>query len=345
MNVYICHTLYHLYLSLMRAAIDHQYYEKKSIIILADSIENAEGYMETLKSKKFIENALFVNDKHITNRIRNNYLKILFYRKYILNEYQLYLTKIDFKDSYTQYKINLFIDTSDLSKYFMMKYKSVTLLEDGIGIYRTYRKNYKYFLKIFLGLPKEWGRSKYIKKIEVARPEKLSDDLKHKASKANIESMVSLINNDTLSEINDIFLKNVLMSTEKINNEKKIIILTQPFSEDHIITEDEKVKLYESIIKKFSIGEEYILIIKPHPREKTDYSKIFDNVIILEKNFPVELMNNVLTFSEDDLCITINSSALNNLNCKHKKMLGLDFDTNLHMKYCKLFNLEEGVRF
>lgn len=66
---------------------------------------------------------------------------------------------------------------------------------------------------------------------------------------------------------------------------KKVMIVTQPFSEDGYITESEKIDIYKSLLnhyeKNYDISE---ICIKPHPRELTDYSKHFACTVV---NSPV----------------------------------------------------------
>ncbi|EOV0645033.1 glycosyltransferase family 52 [Cronobacter turicensis] len=62
---------------------------------------------------------------------------------------------------------------------------------------------------------------------------------------------------------------------------KKVMIITQPFSEDGYITETEKLKIYQSLLsfytKTYDISE---ICIKPHPRESTNYSSHFSCTVI-----------------------------------------------------------------
>ncbi len=68
----------------------------------------------------------------------------------------------------------------------------------------------------------------------------------------------------------------------------KNILLTQPLSEDYYLTEQEKIKLYKSIIKEYHIQD---LLIKPHPRETTDYKIYFPDCIVFSKKIPIELFS------------------------------------------------------
>ena len=67
------------------------------------------------------------------------------------------------------------------------------------------------------------------------------------------------------------------------------IVFTQPLSEDGYITEKEKIAIYRGIINY--IGASKKIVIKPHPREKTNYEAIFPNAYILHSKAPIELFS------------------------------------------------------
>jgi len=67
---------------------------------------------------------------------------------------------------------------------------------------------------------------------------------------------------------------------------KNIVLLTQPISEDGLVTESEKIDIYRSIIAKY---DEEDIVIKPHPREKTDYSKYLKDILVFDSPVPFEL--------------------------------------------------------
>lgn len=75
---------------------------------------------------------------------------------------------------------------------------------------------------------------------------------------------------------------------EKKISGRDIILFTQPISEDRVISEEEKICIYTKIIEKYPADK---LIIKTHPREKTDYKKIFKDILVLDKPFPFEVLN------------------------------------------------------
>ncbi|EKC62261.1 N-acetylneuraminic acid synthase-like protein, partial [human gut metagenome] len=53
---------------------------------------------------------------------------------------------------------------------------------------------------------------------------------------------------------------------------KKVIVLTQPFSKDCDISDEEQVEMYRNMIVPY--GESNV-IIKPHPRETLPYRHFY----------------------------------------------------------------------
>ena len=92
---------------------------------------------------------------------------------------------------------------------------------------------------------------------------------------------------------------NVNPLTLKMLEQKSVILITQPLSEDNIISEEEKIALYSSILTNYNMDE---VVIKPHPREKTNWAEIFPGTPIITRQVPAELLSmmvkpkNVCTF-------------------------------------------------
>lgn len=84
-------------------------------------------------------------------------------------------------------------------------------------------------------------------------------------------------------------LKNVFyISEEDITRmqDAETIILTQPLREDCKLTNKEMYDIYAPYIRGTSK-----VIIKPHPRDKFDWGKSFNNVYVLESRAPMQLLN------------------------------------------------------
>jgi len=92
---------------------------------------------------------------------------------------------------------------------------------------------------------------------------------------------------------------NVNAMSLKMLKQKSVILITQPLSEDGIISEEEKIALYNSILTNYKMDE---VVIKPHPREKTNWANIFPGTPIITRQVPAELLSmmvepkNVCTF-------------------------------------------------
>ncbi|MBY3790480.1 hypothetical protein HPQ32_19160 [Photobacterium carnosum] len=147
----------------------------------------------------------------------------------------------------------------------------LNIVEDGSRNYIC-NKRIKDFFWSFLGMPYPlMGYSMKNKKILLSG----INDIPSK-----IKSRVILI--DRLS-----FLES--LNTAKYNcnvniSEKFTLLITQPLSEDRIVTEKEKLSIYKELLYK----DKNKLVIKPHPREKTDYKKYFSDAIIINNDGLVE---------------------------------------------------------
>lgn len=64
------------------------------------------------------------------------------------------------------------------------------------------------------------------------------------------------------------------------------VLITQTFSEDNIMSEEDKVEMYKRLISGIEIDH---LLIKPHPRETTNYKLYFPNANVFIKKIPIQL--------------------------------------------------------
>ncbi len=101
------------------------------------------------------------------------------------------------------------------------------------------------------------------------------------------------------------------LNTFSINNSNKetVLFITEPLSEDDLITLDAELEIYKELIEKFNDKR---IIIKPHPRETKNYLELFPNVEVLEDSFPIELLE-LIGFTPDIVC-SVCSTALLNFN-------------------------------
>lgn len=114
-----------------------------------------------------------------------------------------------------------------------------------------------------------------------------------------------------LSETQKIEILNIFNINTNFNNinGKTVLILTQGLSDAQIMSLEEELGIYQYIIKKF---KDYTPIIKPHPRDKKNYHELFEGIEILDKSFPIELLN--LIGFKPDVVSSVVSTALLNFN-------------------------------
>lgn len=181
-------------------------------------------------------------------------------------------------------------------EFLFIRRKKFTLLEDGLLSYVPYafkwkRNRFVKLKKILFGplfVPKtQVGDSETCKKIMLTglKPAPIMDDPRTTAN-----SLVSLWESSSLDKQS--YIKKIFgISNRDLGAMKECnaVLLTQPFSEDGEITENEKVELYKKMIA--NIGDDAKIVIKPHPRETTDYKKIFPDKICLRTKVPMQMFS------------------------------------------------------
>lgn len=196
------------------------------------------------------------------------------------------------------------------------------LIEDGIANYcteitETHKINplLDIFLHIcgiyFLKNTEAFGSHKNIKNIY----------LTYNVDHPLIKNKVRIINPTELWNNLSTCQKRKILTIFNIENQifdfngETILILTQPLSQEGQMTLNDELNIYNEVMKKFN---KYQVIIKPHPRDDKDYKKIYPQVTIIEKTFPIEILSligvnptvvssivsaSVLTFKDSEIYI------------------------------------------
>ncbi|MDE6405701.1 MAG: lipooligosaccharide sialyltransferase, partial [Lachnospiraceae bacterium] len=94
-----------------------------------------------------------------------------------------------------------------------------------------------------------------------------------------------------------LFIANIEEIQEKLSVGKdKILLLTEPLCALPV-----RERIFRDCIDLYGRkeGAESVILIKPHPRDLLDYEKIFSGHIVLDRKFPMEVLNYIegLTFS------------------------------------------------
>lgn len=110
-----------------------------------------------------------------------------------------------------------------------------------------------------------------------------------------------------------------------------ILLLTQPLSEDGYITEREKINIYSKIIKDNYKN----ILIKPHPRELTNYQNYFKNIILLDKDIPIELYS-LLGMKFYKVVSLFSTSVFNSFMECDREVLGTVENKKLELEFGKI---------
>ena len=188
------------------------------------------------------------------------------------------------KNKLNIYEFNAFGADHISGSSFFLKRCSFYLIEDGTENYQL--KNYKRSLKNRLFSVPKFGMHKNVKRIYLTRNDNIPDCIKEKVELINIHQ---LWQNKTKEEQDEIlFLLGIDKNKLENLKHKSIVLFTQPLSEDNVLTEEEKIALYKTIIGNY---DQEKLVIKTHPRETTNYRDYFPNIEVFSEHYPSEILD------------------------------------------------------
>ena len=322
MNIFCCNTYYHLLISIIKSLKNKQ----KNDLLLFSDIHSNQLTSDTKLIDRVKKSKIF-NDIIIFDYSDE---EIAIEKKHLSPIYRYFLTKRIVKSNKYNFgrydNVYLFFDCSLLGHVVMQQHIHYTLLEDGTNTFKSNfdrmkpKKNIKYYIKKAMNFS-DYAQSKYIKEIEVNSISGLYIYGK-KMVEVSKKKLFNSLSEDEKERIIKVFLKDT--NVEKYSN--AILLITQPLSEDKILsTEEDKIKLYSEIVSKYAKGNK--IIIKKHPRETTNYQKCFKDCYIINDNFPIELIN----FYPIKLkkIITLASTSIELIdNCDKKIFLGWDYLKN-----------------
>lgn len=184
--------------------------------------------------------------------------------------------------------------------YMFYEYENAYLIEDGLANYRKLESNFiSNRLLNFLGLYIKGSKSGYGTHENIKKVYLTYEGFCDVSSKAEIIDLNALWENLSLEDHLKILKIFNFSNLENID----VLLITQAFSEDNLMDLNEEMRIYSEIVEKYPN-----IIIKPHPREVKDYSKIFPDNTVLDKHFPVELL--VLMGIKIEKTVTISSTAV-----------------------------------
>lgn len=313
-------TLYHIYLSTLKIIEANNYViDKKqdNLLILFENTKNIESLTDRIENSIFFRKVIILPNRQKQTQLAGKLNYKFFRKKSIISVLEKHYPELKKEDKFIKSSRIYICDTDSSKNYFYYKFKdyNINMIEEGEKTYSHITKKTeilkkKYLRKAFA----ENGFGDEIKNIHVQHPNRLPKEIKHKGLKLNVGNIVNQTAPHLMDEITSMFEKINLKHSQNLDYS---ILLTQPMSEDFLVSsEEDKIKIYKDIIKLIPKNQK--LIIKTHPRESTNYALHFKDTIILPKLFPIELLqyNYNITFK---LGLTLYSTALNNLNNIDKK--------------------------
>lgn len=319
-QVYVCGTYFHIYISILKVIYSADKLSKK-LIVINDRTPDVERIFKPLEDSGYFNFVVHVPFVKISNKIKKSkFLSRVINRNKNVMEFVETNSEIQKYDAFIKNaEINLFSNLGLSPAYFILRYKDnfIRMLEDGegnyisrIGHFQAFKR--KYILNTVVGE----GLDKEIREIEVQFPEKLSKRLAKKGKKLELKKMEQELRAEDLEKIIDIFMGGHDICVE---GKKKLLLITQPLSEDGHMTEVQKLKLYNDILKPYA--DAYSVFVKGHPRELTDYrGKLNYAFTSIPQGFPLEMFD-LLKGIHFEVGVTVSSSSLSNIKCVDKKIL------------------------
>ena len=124
-----------------------------------------------------------------------------------------------------------------------------------------------------------------------------------------------LISNLKASDMSRLFVAFPVPDVSKLRD--AVLILTTPNLNELAGFPDgvSQIDYYDKLLERFK-GQK--CIIKPHPRDNTDYSTLVGCDCLIDKNLPIEILNYVDGLMLDAV-VTYSSTALGGVDCCRKK--------------------------
>lgn len=335
-DVYVCHTYYHVYVSMLKEFAKPKELQGISDMVLSKMSSDFEQLDERLIASGVFQNVYLYDEKDFTNfpELMALHHPSKFFAASLWNRYrftkkygklQEKLIPTDFK-KYRE--IYVFCDSDPIGYYLNYKHVYYHAVEDGLDTLRSSdlarADNAGHFeLKAFLSkkcnlIFIQNGYGKYCLDMEVndvsvlkypcpyyveMPRKKLTDRLTEKEKAVLMKTFVK--DADKVSEV------------MKSSNGRVVLLLTEPLCDL-----DTRKKLFSDLIQKYQ--GDFQIILKQHPRDLLDYEKEFKDYLLIDRTVPMELLNFFPDFKVD-LVVSVFTELGAVCFAKEKLRLGRDF--------------------
>lgn len=313
MKLYICATYYHVYITLLKQLKEKQ----DADLVICDDMAAGEALADRLKPTGLFRKVWFVRQSElpeVRGKSRLDWVLFQHRRRYRALQPLLPFVLSDYSDVY------IFHDATPLGMYLADARKPYHLLEDSLNFYQRIRETpqaryiekntLKYRLRRRLDsgyFP--LGASRWVIDVEVNENRNLQVELPRV-----IECPRGLLQ-DGLSWREKQMILDVFGCKQFGYNEKNTaLVLTEPlFIDGAVCDEEAQLAIYRDIVALLK-EKGYQALIKPHPRDRTDYTVL--GVYIVERQFPAELLEYM--DQRFGCAVTVSSSTLDTIQAKKR---------------------------
>lgn len=333
MNVYVCVTLYHVYIALLKI---FSYKENKKAIVILLNANNEHVYNQFV----YIYNQLLKLGFNCAIRLRTKRNEFLG-RENKFNRQQLTFVEKQMEEihakHFTLYNFawnNSYVYSTASMLY--KKCKDAVFIEESTLIAKVpIEKKWKTLLHKYIYGGVNYIKDDKLKEILVQKPELFPQEWQSKIRPLQISSMIGLLTEEDKLDILRIMSKHGERLQGMLGETGLGIIYSNPFSEDGLISESEKIN---NLIKICNLYKKYgRVILKLHPRDTSVYP-VGEEITVLPGSFPSELLS--LLGCKFKYAVAVSSSAVDTTNADYKINMN---DNYLHDKIFVLKDINGNI--
>lgn len=303
-RIYVCHTFYHVYVSLLKEFALPNDKQGGATMVLSKMSNQFGDLKERLEKSGVFEEVVEYDEKKYTffpellkyKENQNNFFKnminrMIFTKKFAkLQEAYVPVDFSGYKDIY------VFCDSDPIGYYLNYKKIKYHAVEDGLNClayYDTARYDNRGHFKLKT-LFSAWnlifiqnGYGKYCIDMEVNDIMALKYPMKKyvECPRKDLEEKLTKEQKETIIHI---FIKDIDSIMGTLNglckDKKNYLILTEPLCSLEV-----RKQIFSDLISMYE--KEANITLKPHPRDELDYYKEFPGERIIEKSVPMEVLN------------------------------------------------------
>ncbi len=337
-TLYICHTYYHVYISILKEFAKSKSEQGNATVYLSTMSTDFENLKERLlKSKCFREvytypekDPSFFEDLSKYKKPEKSFIKALINRIIYTKKLGKYEEQFVPENLKKYDEIYAFCDSDPIGYYLNYKHIYYHAVEDGLNTLRgcdTARcdNNPHFGIKTFLSkylnlIFVQNGYGRYCIDMEVNDTSVLEYPCKY-YKEVSRDKLYARLTKEEKELLLNVFVKEQEKIRQILNNKtgKTLLILTEPLCKDLSM----RVKLFNDLVTKYR-KEGYTVILKQHPRDLLDYSTHFPNVMCIDRTVPMEMLN---FYGKDifDKVVSIFTELDNIYFAKEKERFGRDF--------------------